>query len=101
MSFETDIAELKKEFTPRKAAQFVAGTIISLGAAAAVVAMMKNPIQGAKGLTKWMMRLGIFVLGCKAGDVAETYFNKCVDDTIEQIQKAKEEVEKDESESSK
>lgn len=92
MSFETDLEELKKEITPRKALQYAAGTFIAMGAAAAVVAVLKNPVSAAKGLTKWMMRLGIFVLGCKAGEVAETYFNKTVDDFAEQFNDIREEA---------
>ena len=95
MSFGTDIEELKKNITPRKAVQFVAGTLISLGAAAAVVAMMKSPVQSAKGLTKWMMKMGIFVLGCKAGDIAEKFFNESVDNAIMGLMEAKEEMKKD------
>ena len=99
MSFETDLVELKKNMTPRKALQFVAGTIVSLGATAAVAAMLKSPVQSAKGITKWMMRLGIFVLGCKAGDVAEKYFNQTVDEMIEQVKEAQEEMKDHGSES--
>lgn len=94
MDINKEIEDLKKQFTPMSAAKFIAGTIISLGATAAVCAALKNPLQGAKGLTKLMMRLGIFVLGCKAGDVAEKYFNDTVDETIRTLHETKEEVAK-------
>ena len=94
MDINKEIEDLKKQFTPVSALKFIAGTVVAFGATAAVVAALKNPMQGAKGLTKLMMNLGIFVLGCKAGDVAEKYFNKTVDDTIKSIQEAKKEAEK-------
>ena len=40
-----------------------------------------------------MMKLGIFVLGCKAGDVAEKYFNETVDETVKTVQETKKEME--------
>jgi len=92
MDLEKDIIDLKKSITPIKTAKFLAGTVISCGAMAAVVASFRNPIQAAKGLTKLMMRLGIFVLGCKAGDLAEEYFNKTIDAVTDALKKTKEEM---------
>ena len=92
MDLNKELEELKSKVTPISTIKFVTGTIISLGTAAAVVCAFRNPIEGAKGLTKLMMKLGIFVLGCKAGDVAEKYFSDTVDETIKTFQEAKAEV---------
>ena len=92
MDITKEFSEWKEKLTPVNAAKFVTGTIISCGAMAAVVAALKNPIMTAKGLTKWMMRLGIFVLGCKAGDIAEDYFNSKMDELIGAFNEAKEEA---------
>lgn len=92
MDFTKDIEELKKEFTPAKTAKFVAGSLISLGATSAVIALFKNPLQGAKGITKILMKVGIFVLACKAGDVAEQYFNEQIDQMEDAVKEAQEEV---------
>lgn len=92
MNFEKELSEIRAKVTPVKTVKFIVGTIVSCGAMAAVVAALKSPIQSAKGITKWMMRLGIFVLGCKAGDIAEDYFSKTTDQVIEAFNEAKEEV---------
>ena len=92
MDLNKELEELKSKVTPISTIKFITGTIISLGTAAAVVGAFRNPIEGAKGLTKLMMKLGIFVLGCKAGDVAEKYFSDTVDETIKTFQEAKAEV---------
>ena len=92
MDFTKELTELKEKVTPITTAKFLMGTVISCGAMAAIVAALKNPIMNARGLTKLMMRLGIFVLGCKAGDVAEKYFNETVDQVIKAFNEAKEET---------
>ena len=92
MDLEKELAEFKSKVTPIKTAKFLMGTVISCGAMAAIVAALKNPIQNAKGITKLMMRLGIFVLGCKAGDIAEAYFNDLVDQVVAMFNEAKEEA---------
>ena len=93
MNLEKELTELKEKVTPLKTAKFIFGTVISCGAMAAIVAALKNPIQSAKGITKLMMRLGVFVLGCKAGDVAEKYFN----DTVDEVVNAYQDVQKEET----
>lgn len=92
IDIEKSIDELKAKATPLNATKYIVGTLISFGAMAAIVAALKNPVAGAKGITKWMMRLGIFVLGCKAGDVAEKYFH----DTFDDVVSAYKEVQKEE-----
>lgn len=92
MDFNKELNELKAKVTPVSTMKFITGTLISLGAAAAVIGMFKNPVETSKGLTKLMMKLGIFILGCKAGDIAEKYFNETVDETIKTFQEAKEEM---------
>lgn len=83
MDFEKSLNEWKENVTPMKTIKFITGTLISLGATAAVIGMMKTPLIGSRGVTKLLMRLGIFVLACKAGDVAEDYFR----DKFDEIQK--------------
>ena len=83
MGFNKEIEELKAKITPMNTAKFVIGTLVSLGATAAVFAVMKGGLAGSKGLTKLLMKLGIFVIACKAGDVAKDYFDKSVDEYAE------------------
>ena len=92
MDINKELEDLKKQFTPVSAMKFITGTVISLGATAAVVAMFKNSLIGAKGITKLMMRLGIFALGCKAGDIAEKYFNDTIDELSKTFNEAKKEM---------
>lgn len=92
---EKEFNDLKQKATPLNATKFVVGTLISLGAAAAVAGMMKGSLKNVKGLTKIIMKLGIFMLGCKAGDVAEKYFNDTLDDIIKTFKEAKEEMGKE------
>ena len=93
MDFEKEFGELKAQITPFNTMKFVTGAIISLGAAAGVFAMMKNPINAAKGITKLIMKLGVFVLACKAGDVAEQYFRETADTVANTLKQTKEETE--------
>lgn len=92
MDLNKELQELRSKVTPISTIKFITGTIISLGTTAAVVGVFRNPIEGAKGITKLMMKLGIFVLGCKAGDIAEKYFSDTVDETIKTFKEAQEEV---------
>ena len=71
---EKELNELKAKITPMNTFKFVMGTLAGLGATAAVVAMMKAPLLSAKGVTKLLMRFGIFVLACKVGSDTEDYF---------------------------
>ena len=89
-----ELEELKNKITPLNTAKFVTGTVISLGAAAAVMELMKNPLKGVKGLSKLAMQLGVFVVGCKIGDVAEQYFNDVVDEIVKGIKDIKKEMAK-------
>lgn len=92
MDLNKELEELKEKVTPISTMKFITGTLISLGAAAAVVGLFKNPIESSKGLTKLMMKLGIFVLGCKAGDIAEKYFNDTVDEMVKTFKETQEEM---------
>lgn len=92
---EKVLEEFKKQFTPLNASKIVVGTLISLGATAAVIAMFKDPIKGAKGLAKILMASGVFILGCKAGDVAEDYFKNKVDEVAETVHEIKDELNKE------
>lgn len=100
MDLEKELAEIRQEITPIKTIKFISGTIVSCGAMAAIVAALKGPISSAKGITKLMMRFGVFILGCKAGDIAEEYFSSAIDKVIDMLNNVKEEV-KDESGSDK
>lgn len=92
MDIEKEFQELKAQITPMKTCKFLAGTLISLGATAAVIGMMKGSIAGSKGITRLLMKLGIFVLACKAGDVAEEYFKKTAEEAEKAFAEAKEEM---------
>ena len=93
MDIEKEIDDLKRKITPTNTIKFLSGTLISFGATAAVIAAMKSPLGGARGITKLLMKLGIFVLACKAGDVAEDYFKKTYEDAEKAFKEAKEETE--------
>ena len=94
MDLTKEINELKAKITPLNTAKFLAGTLISLGATAAVIALMKSGLAGSKGVTKLLMKLGIFALACKAGDVAESYFKE----TFDEAQSALKDMQKEETE---
>lgn len=93
MDITKELTELKEKMTPLNTMKFLAGTVVSCGAMAAIAAALKMPIQSARGLTKLMMKLGVFVLACKAGYIAETYFNNTIDSVIQAFNEAKEEAE--------
>lgn len=91
MDLTKEIEELKAKITPMNTAKFLTGTLISLGAYAAVVAIMKTGLIGSKGVTKLLMKLGIFVIACKAGEVAKDYFGEMFDDAMEDIKEMQKE----------
>ena len=91
MDLEKELNELKSKITPINTIKFLTGTLISFGATAAVIAAMRNPLQGAKGITKLLMKLGIFVKASRAGDAAEKYFKDTVEDAEKAFKEAKEE----------
>ena len=92
LSLNKELEDLKLKMTPLNTAKFVAGTVVSLGATAAVIALMKSGLGGSKGVTKLLMKLGIFVLACKAGDVAEDYFKDRFDEITDAFKEAQEET---------
>ena len=92
MDLNKELEELKKKITPMNTAKFVIGSVISVGATAAVMACMKSGLIGAKGVTKLLIKLGIFALACKAGDVAEDYFRKTFDEAEEAFKEAKDDI---------
>lgn len=92
MDLNKELSDLKAKITPLNTAKFIAGTVISLGATAAVFALMKTGLNGSKGVTRLLMKLGIFVLACKAGDVAETYFNETFTETQKAFTDAKKDI---------
>ena len=92
MDFEKELNELKVKMTPFNTIKFLTGTLISFGATAAMFAMMRNPINTAKGITKLIRMLGVFVLACKAGDVAESYFRETTDKIQEELKQMKEDT---------
>ena len=91
MDLNKEFEELKAKITPVNTAKFLAGTVISLGAYAAVVALMKSGLIGSRGVTKLLMKLGIFILACKAGEVAKGYFEETFDDAEKALKEMHEE----------
>lgn len=87
MDFNKELEEIKTKMTPMNTIKFIGGTLISLGAAAAMFAMMKTGLMGSKGVTKLIMKLGIFTLACKAGDIAKNYFEENFEDMVTDAQK--------------
>ena len=88
------LEELKKQLTPLNGFKIIFGTLVSVGATAAVIAAFRNPINGVKGILRILMSAGAFVLGCKAGDIAEEYFKETVDNWTETISDISNEVKK-------
>ena len=91
MDLNKELTELKEKVTPVSTAKFLAGTLISIGAASAVTMLFKGSTQGMKGLMKLLTKLGIFVLGCKAGEMAEEYFSETIDKMIKSLKEVQEE----------
>lgn len=83
MEINKELSALK-DINSFKAFKCISGLLASLGATAAVIALMRTPLSGSKGLTKILMKVGMFVLACKAGDVAENY----VKDTLTEAEAA-------------
>lgn len=79
------LAELKSKLTLKNATKVIFGTFISLGAAAAIVMALKDPLKASKGILKILMLAGVLVLADKAGDIAEEHFKEKVDDWAEVI----------------
>lgn len=69
---------LKGRLISPECARGLAGLLAGFGATAAVIALMKNPLGATKGLSKLLMKLGIFVLACKAGDMADDYLKTMI-----------------------
>ena len=92
MDIEKEFTEWKAKMTPMNTIKFLTGTLISLGATAAVVGVMKHSLIGAKGITKLLMKLGIFVIGCKIGNDAEEYFKEKFDEYTEELKETSKEM---------
>lgn len=93
LEFDEDaLMELKSYLTPKKAIKAVLGTLVSLGATAAVIAMFRNPIKASKGIIKLLMVMGVFMLGCKAGDIAEEHCKQTIDNLAETADDIKNEL---------
>ena len=86
------LIELKKQLTPLNAGKIVFGTLISIGATAAIIAALSNPLKASKGIIKLLMAAGVFVLACKAGDIAENHFKEKVDSIAETVRDFQKEV---------
>lgn len=86
------LAELKAKLTPKNATKVIFGTLISLGAAAAVFAALRNPLKASKGIVKLLMLAGVLVLASKAGDIAQDHFEETVDDWSETISDIRKEM---------
>lgn len=80
---------VKSKLKSGSTAEFIAGTLASLGATAAVIALMKNPLAGAKGITKLLMKLGIFALACKVGEDTEEYLCRKIKEIVDIVNEGK------------
>jgi hypothetical protein len=70
------------------------GFAVGIAADVAITVLMKGHLPVTKGLTKWMVKLGIFAIGMKVGEDMETYFYKVCDDVKDTYNEAKEEAKK-------
>lgn len=92
MNIEKELQEWKAKMTPLNTIKFLTGTLVSLGATAAVAALMKGSLVGSKGIVKLLMKLGIFVIGCKVGTDAEEYFREKFDEYSALFKETQEEM---------
>ena len=90
------LEELKSKRTPRNAAKAIFGTLISLGAAAAVLAVLSDPLKASKGILKVLMAAGVLVLASKAGDIAEEHFKEKVDDWADTFKDIQDDIKEEE-----
>ena len=72
-----------------------AGLVVGFAADIAVGALFHAHIPPQRGFVKLLTKLGIFVLAMKAGEEAEEYFYKVMDDTKAAMNEAKEEAKKE------
>ena len=86
------LAELKSKLTLKNATKVIFGTLISLGAAAAVLMALRNPLKASKGILRLLMIAGVIILADKAGDIAEDHFKEKIDDFAEIISDIKTEM---------
>lgn len=93
---EEALVEFKKKLTPINAGKAIFGTLVSIGAAAAVIAAFRNPLKASSGILKLLMAAGVFVLACKAGDIADEHLKETVDDWTSTAKEISEELKKEE-----
>ena len=91
MDITKELTEIKEKATPVNTMKFLGGTLISVGAATAVTMLFKGSTNGMKGMMKLLTKLGVFVLGCKVGEIAEDYFSETIDKLIASLKEVKEE----------
>lgn len=91
MDLTKELEELKTKITPMNTAKFIAGTMVSIGAYAVVIAMTKSGLAGSRGVTKLLMRFGIFTIACKVGEMAKDHFEKMFDDVLDDIKEMQKE----------
>lgn len=85
-------ANLKKAEGFGETLKFGVGLAIGIAADMALTCILKTHIPAGKGVTKLMMRLGVFMLAMKAGDDVENYFYDVVDGTKNVYQEMKQEA---------
>ena len=88
------LTNIKKADSLGETIKLGAGMVLGLAADMAVAALLKRHIPVSKGITKVLIKLGIFAVAMKIGDDVETYFYKVADEAKETFAEAKEEAKK-------
>ena len=70
------------------------GLVIGFAADMAVTALLRGHVPAGRGITKLMVKLGIFAIAMKVGEDVENHFYTMVDDAAACMKEAKEEAKK-------
>lgn len=88
------LTNIKKADSLGETIKLGAGMVLGFAAEMAVAALLKQHIPVSKGITKVLIKLGIFAVAMKIGDDVETYVYKVSDEAKEAFAEAKEEAKK-------
>jgi hypothetical protein len=94
MGMIKSLAKINKANGIGETIKFGVGMVVGISVDLALTALLKGHIPPGKGVTRWLIKLGIFGMAMKAGEDVENYFYKVVDDTKEAFNEAKEETRK-------
>ena len=88
------LAQLKKADGVGETIKLGVGLVVGFAADMAVTALLKGHIPPSKGITRLMIKLGVFAIAMKVGEDVENYVYKVADDAKQTYAEAKEEARK-------